>query len=70
MGRIAAIGESIRMRGLELAGVLLLPGDDPEEVRDSWKRLPGDVEVVILTPEAADALAPVPPQPLTAVMPA
>ena len=69
MGRIAAIGSSLRVQGLALAGVLPLPGDDPDEVRDSWSRLPDDVEIVLLTPEAAEALAPVPPEPLTAVMP-
>jgi vacuolar-type H+-ATPase subunit F/Vma7 len=69
MGRIAAIGESIRVQGFALAGVLILPGDDPDAVRASWSSLPPDVEVVLLTPQAADALDPGAPGPLTAVMP-
>ena len=28
MGRVAAIGESVRVQGLSLAGVLVLPGED------------------------------------------
>lgn len=68
MGRIAAIGESIRVQGLALAGVLILPGDDPDQVRTSWNELPTDVEVVLLTPQAADALDPVESGPLIAVM--
>jgi vacuolar-type H+-ATPase subunit F/Vma7 len=69
MGRIAAIGESIRVQGFALAGVLILPGDDPEAVRVSWSSLPADVEVVLLTPRAADALDPDASGPLTVVMP-
>lgn len=69
MGRIAAIGESIRVQGFALAGVVILPGDDPDAVRASWRSLPADVEVVLLTPQAADALDPDVPGPLIAVMP-
>ena len=50
MGRVAAIGEAVRVQGLSLAGVLLLPGEGPAEVASSWADLPPDVEVVILTP--------------------
>ena len=56
MGRIAAIGESVRVQALALAGVLVLPGDGDEESRTSWRELPPDVELVILTPEAAAAV--------------
>ncbi len=56
MGRVAAIGESVRVQGLALAGVLVLPGDDAEQARASWSALPTDVDVVILTPPASDAL--------------
>lgn len=69
MGQIAAIGESIRVQGLALAGVVILPGDDPDEVRTSWRELPADVEIVLLTPRAADALDPDAHGPLTAVLP-
>lgn len=69
MGRVAAIGESVRVQGLSLAGVLMLPGDDDHEVRHSWSTLPGDVAVVILTPAASAALGPDRTGPLTVVMP-
>jgi len=49
MGRVAAIGESVRVQGFALAGVLVLPGEGPEEARASWGGLPSDVDVVILT---------------------
>jgi vacuolar-type H+-ATPase subunit F/Vma7 len=69
MGRVAAIGESVRVQGLSLAGVLLLPGDDESQVRQSWSALPADVEVVILTPLAHATLGPGRNGPLTVVMP-
>jgi|APIni6443716594_1056825.scaffolds.fasta_scaffold248625_2 hypothetical protein len=69
MGRVAAIGEAVRLQGLSLAGVLLLPGEDAAEVRASWTDLPEDVEVVILTPRASAALGTPGTGPLTVVMP-
>jgi hypothetical protein len=69
MGRVAAIGEAVRVQGLSLAGVLLMPGEGPAEVRASWEDLPADVEVVILTPRARAVLGTVPSGPLTVVMP-
>ncbi|MGB8385023.1 MAG: hypothetical protein WCG47_27925 [Dermatophilaceae bacterium] len=69
MGRVAAIGESVRVEGLGLAGVLILPGDDPEEVRSSWAALPTDVAVVVLTPSAAEVLDDERLARLTVVMP-
>ncbi len=69
MGGIAAIGEALRVQGLGLAGVLVLPGNDPDEVRSSWAELPEDVVLVILTPSAASALETPITGPLTVVMP-
>jgi vacuolar-type H+-ATPase subunit F/Vma7 len=69
MGRVAAIGEAIRAQGFALAGVLVLPGDTPDDARASWASLPPDVEVVILTPHAAAALPATRAGPLTVVMP-
>lgn len=69
MSRIAAIGESVRVGGLGLAGVLILPGDDPEAVRKSWAALPTDVTVVVLTPSAAAVLDDQLTARLTVVMP-
>jgi hypothetical protein len=70
MGRVAAIGEAVRLQGLSLAGVLLLPGEGPADVLASWADLPEDVEVVILTPRASSALGTQRTGPLTVVMPA
>jgi vacuolar-type H+-ATPase subunit F/Vma7 len=56
MGRIAVIGESVRVQALALAGVLVLPGDEPDQCRSHWRELPADVDLVILTPEAAAAV--------------
>lgn len=69
MGRVAAIGESFRVEGLRLAGVVVLPGEGGSEVRTSWASVPDDVSVVILTPAAAEALEPVRHGRLTVVLP-
>ena len=69
MGGIAAIGEAMRVQGLGLAGVLVLPGDDPQQVRSSWADLPEDVLLVILTPSAATEIETSAAGPLTVVMP-
>ena len=69
MGTIAALGEAQRIQGLGLAGVLVVPAEQPEEVRDRWAALPADVVLVILTPRARAALGAVPAGPLTVVMP-
>ncbi len=69
MGRVAAIGEAVRVQGLALAGVIVLPADGPAEARASWAALPPDVEVVILTPRAAGALDSERTGPLEVVMP-
>ncbi|MFF7490089.1 hypothetical protein ACFZBC_32020 [Streptomyces luteogriseus] len=74
MGRVAAIGERARVAGLALAGAAVLVAEDAEAVRRVWRGLPDDVDLVILTPAAAEALesppaAPGGSRPLTAVMP-
>lgn len=74
MGRVAAIGERARVAGLALAGAVVLAADGPDDVRRVWRSLPDSVDLVILTPAAAEALGsdPVAPggrHPLTAVMP-
>jgi hypothetical protein len=60
--------------GLGLAGAVVLVADAPEAVREGWRGLPEDVDLVILTPAAAEALGPEPGErpggcPLTVVMP-
>ncbi len=74
MGRVAALGERSRVAGLALAGAVVLVADAPEAVRRIWRSLPDGVDLVILTPAAAEALESDPAArggrgPLTAVMP-
>ncbi|MEV0738487.1 hypothetical protein AB0I51_21520 [Streptomyces sp. NPDC050549] len=72
MARIAAIGEWLRIAGLASAGVVLRPAEEPEAVRTAWHGLAPEVELVIVTPTAAEALGDVLVDgqgPLVAVMP-
>ncbi|MFJ8113327.1 hypothetical protein [Streptomyces sp. NPDC096132] len=73
MGRVAALGERSRVAGLALAGAVVVVADDPEAVRRGRRSLPDDIDLVILTPAAAEALEhdPAPPahRRLTVVMP-
>ncbi|GGZ95875.1 hypothetical protein [Streptomyces bluensis] len=74
MGSVAALGERDRVAGLALAGAVVLLADDPDAVRRLWRSLPDGIELVILTPAAAEALGPDlaalgSRRPLTAVMP-
>lgn len=54
---VAAIGASVLVRGFALAGALVLPAEQPGDVRAAWRSLPGDVGLVLLTVDAAQALA-------------
>ena len=56
MSRIAVLGEASRVAGWALAGALVVPAEDPAAVRLAWAGLPTDVEVVVVTPAAADVL--------------
>jgi hypothetical protein len=56
MGRVAALGEWARVEGFGLAGALVLGAEDPASVRAAWAGLDADVVLVVLTPEAAEAL--------------
>ncbi|MFG2549390.1 hypothetical protein ACGFWF_05490 [Streptomyces sp. NPDC048581] len=74
MGYVAALGERARVVGLALAGAVVLLADDPDAVRRAWRSLPDGIDLVILTPAAAEALesdfaAPGARHPLIAVMP-
>ncbi|MGW7381765.1 V-type ATP synthase subunit F [Streptomyces sp. NPDC054794] len=74
MGTVAAIGARTSVCGLALAGVDVLVAEDPDTILRTWQKLPGTVDLVILTTEAAEALgaeaiAPAPSRPLTVVMP-
>jgi vacuolar-type H+-ATPase subunit F/Vma7 len=72
LGRVAVIGEHAAVSGYALAGVLVLPAEDDDAVRDAWSGLPDDVAVVILTDRAARTLGDVRTAellPFTVVMP-
>lgn len=69
-GRIAALGETVRVQGFGLAGVVVLPADGAEEVRAAWRSLPPDVGILILTADAARVLGETErARPLIVVMP-
>ncbi len=71
MSRIAVLGERHRVEGFALAGAAVFVADDAASIRDAWTRLPGDVDVVVLTPAAANALEDVgQSRPLRVVLPA
>ena len=53
MGRVAAIGEEVRVQGLALAVPWCSPVRTPTPSRAGWVSLPPDVTVVVLTPGAA-----------------
>jgi vacuolar-type H+-ATPase subunit F/Vma7 len=57
MGRLVVLGEAVRVEGFALAGATVLVADDTDAVRRAWASLPGDVAVVLLTANAAAALA-------------
>lgn len=71
--RIAAVGESERLRGFAFAGVHIVPAEDADEARAAWRSLPPETGLVILTRAAHEALAdelPGPDERLWVVMPA
>ena len=73
MGRVAAIGAGSGVTGFALAGVVVAEAADPAAVHAAWDALPADVDLVVLTPLAADVLRDrTPPghgRPLTVVLP-
>jgi vacuolar-type H+-ATPase subunit F/Vma7 len=56
MSRVVALGERKRLEGFALAGVALVPAEDPQQLQAAWSHLAPDVAVVIFTPEARSAL--------------
>lgn len=56
MGAVAVIGEPTQVDGFGLAGARVFVATTPDEIREAWQRLPDDVDVVILTRLAADAI--------------
>jgi vacuolar-type H+-ATPase subunit F/Vma7 len=73
VSEVAAIGEPTRVCGFALAGARVYPAEDLDQTVAAWHALPATVDVVILTPAAADALGEertAPRAPLSVVMPA
>ncbi|GHF07711.1 MULTISPECIES: hypothetical protein [Streptomyces] len=72
MGTVVAVGEETGVAGFALAGAVLRPAAQAEEVRAVWRSLPAGTSLVILTPAAAEALGDEALEcrdPLTVVMP-
>lgn len=73
MSTVAVIGAEAKIRGYALAGAVQLVAATETDARAQWAALPAEVVAVVLTHEAAAALAEetvAPGAPLTAVMPA
>lgn len=56
VGRVAVLGEQTSVAGYALAGAVTLCAEDAQEVLTAWAALPDDIDVVVLTPRAAEAL--------------
>ncbi|MBE1588922.1 V-type ATP synthase subunit F [Nonomuraea angiospora] len=69
MANVAVIGETVRVAGFRLAGAVVLPADTHDAARAAWASLGDDVAVVILTPEAAEAVGERAGERTTVVMP-
>ncbi|HET7339388.1 MAG TPA: V-type ATP synthase subunit F [Candidatus Dormibacteraeota bacterium] len=57
MATIAAIGDRHRVQPLRIAGVEVHHATTDDEALTAWQELPADVAVLIVTDEAARALA-------------
>jgi vacuolar-type H+-ATPase subunit F/Vma7 len=53
MSRVAVIGEALRVEGYALAGAVVYPAEEADQVRAAWRSLPSDIAVVVLTARAA-----------------
>lgn len=56
MSSIIAIGDRTKLAGYALAGVDVKDATNRDDVREAWVRIGDDVELVLLTPEARQAL--------------
>jgi vacuolar-type H+-ATPase subunit F/Vma7 len=57
MGRIGVLGDRHRIQGFAMAGVEAFAADTDDDLSAAWQSLPSDLAVLILTPQAATALA-------------
>jgi vacuolar-type H+-ATPase subunit F/Vma7 len=55
MSRVVALGPAAKVAGFALAGATVLETDE-EGFLGAWQRLPEDTGLLLLTPEAAEAL--------------
>jgi len=53
---VAVIGARERVRCFAFAGVHVLAAEDADAVRAAWQALPAEVELLMLTPAAREAL--------------
>ncbi|SRR6266566_1426666 len=57
MARVTVIGEPLRIHRYGPTGATLCPATDEAEAVLAWREMPDDVEVAVLTPNAARWLA-------------
>jgi vacuolar-type H+-ATPase subunit F/Vma7 len=57
MGTVVAIGQGDALDGLALAGVPVVRAESPAAVEAAWAALGDEVSLVILSPDAATAVA-------------
>lgn len=57
MGRIGVLGDRHRIQGFAMAGVEAFAAQTEDDLTATWQNLPSDLAVLILTPQAATALA-------------
>ncbi len=72
MPNVAALGELSRLEVYRLAGVGVLAAETDDEVRTAWQSLAADIQIVLLTPNAAGALGSTltePGAPMTVLLP-
>lgn len=69
MSRIAVLGEAPRVDAWALAGALVIPAAGAAAVLQAWETLASDVEVVVVTPDAARILGERTSSRLVAVLP-
>ncbi len=58
MSQIVALGEASRVRGFALGGATAVVAGNTSEMAAAWQALEPDVGLVLLTPLAAQAIAP------------
>lgn len=71
MGSVIAIGPAVQVGGWALAGAEVRPAETDAQARQVWADLPTDVRLLLVSADAARAVAgrPRPPHALLAVLP-